>query len=316
MMRMQTLTSAESVDLRLARLAAQRYGVFTRAEALRSGATSNMIARRFADGRWERLRRGVYRLAGVPSSWSQSLVSAVLAGGDGAGASHRSAAAVWRFPRFEPGVVEISVRPSRRMREPGVIVHQTADLAATDIVAVDAIPVTTPPRTLIDLASVTPDRVEEALDDALRRRLTSLRWLEWCVGRLRRPGRGGIAVIERLLAARGGARTESPLEDRVLRLLRRAGLPEPVCQHEVRDGDRFVGRVDFAYPNLRLAIEADGYEWHSSRARWQRDLARGNDLLVLGWRVVHVTAGDLRGRPDTVLRIVEEAIDSARHDRA
>jgi very-short-patch-repair endonuclease len=93
-----------------------------------------------------------------------------------------------------------------------------------------------------------------------------------------------------------------------LRLLRSAGLPSPVCQYEIRNNGRLIARVDFAYPSVRLAIEADGYEWHSSRSRWQRDLARRNALLALGWRVMHVTAKDLDERPETVVATVKAAL--------
>jgi very-short-patch-repair endonuclease len=81
-----------------------------------------------------------------------------------------------------------------------------------------------------------------------------------------------------------------------------------VCQHEVREGGRVLARVDFAYPDLRIAIEVDGYRWHSGRARWERDLGRRNDLTALGWRVVHVTSSDLAHRPDRIVRMIAQAL--------
>jgi very-short-patch-repair endonuclease len=84
----------------------------------------------------------------------------------------------------------------------------------------------------------------------------------------------------------------------------RAGLPKPAIQHEIRDRGRLVAIVDFAYPDVRLAIEADGYRWHSGRARWRTDLQRRNAVTALGWRIVHVTWEDLERTPDELLRLI------------
>src|SRR5207249_2080176 len=142
-------------------------------------------------------------------------------------------------------------------------------------------------RTIIDLAAViSGETLEEALDVALQRRLTSLSRVRWRLADLGRHGRPGIAMLRRLIAARSGVEAvpESVIETRFSRLLRRAGLPAPVRQYHVRDRGRLVARVDFAYPDARLAIEVEGFRWHSGRARWERDLGRRNELTELGWR--------------------------------
>ena len=100
----------------------------------------------------------------------------------------------------------------------------------------------------------------------------------------------------------------SVFERRLLRLLRNGDLPEPVRQYAIREGDRLVGIVDFAFPDYRLAIEADGYRWHSGRARWDGDRARRNDLTLLGWRIIHITWTDLIHRPDAVIEAVDKAL--------
>jgi len=313
---MQNRTTTESVDAYLARLAAERYGLFTHAEAVGAGATKNLIARRIADGRWERLRERVYRIAGAPPTWHQSLGAVLLMAGSPSGASHRSAAAVWHLPPFEPGPLEISVPQARRIRDPDVVVHRVKDLGAHQLVVVDSIPVTIPPRTIIDLAAVAPlAEVEEALDTAIHRKLVSIAWLRWYVNQVRRPGRAGIAVVERLLAARGDAETESPLEDKVLALIRRARLPEPVTQYPLFADGRFVARIDLAYPEMKIAIEADGYTWHKSKARWQRDLTRGNNLLELGWKPLRFTKDDVEQRPDEVVHRIATAVAARRAER-
>ena len=94
-------------------------------------------------------------------------------------------------------------------------------------------------------------------------------------------------------------RPESPQETRLRLLLVRSGLPVPVAQHVVRHGSRFVARVDFAWPQCRLALEYDG-AWHGEREQFARDRERLNRLLAVGRRVVFVTARDLH-RPQELL---------------
>jgi very-short-patch-repair endonuclease len=197
------------------------------------------------------------------------------------------------------------------MRRPGVVVHQVGPLATVDITILDAIRVTSCTRTLIDLAAVVPaETVEEALDDALRRRLTNLPRLGRRIEAMGRKGRPGIAVLRGFIQTRAESGTipESVIETKLLRLLRRTSSPQPECQFEVRERGRFLARVDFAYPDIRLAIEVDGYRWHSGRARWEHDLRRRNDLTARGWRVIHVTWSDLEARPDDTIRIITEAV--------
>lgn len=296
-------TTHQPLGLQVARLAAAQHGVFTRKQVARLGATKDVIRRRIQTGGWDPVAPDVFRLAGTAASWPQSLMVACLAWGEGSVISHRAAAALWRLSGFPPGPIELTVPRDRRRSAPG-IVHRRA-LTPVDTTTIDRIPVTTAARTLIDVASVADeDAVEEALDDALRRRVVSIVRLRWRVHEL--PRRRGVVLMRRLLEARtSGSAPQSVLETRLLRAMRCAGLPEPVVQHEVRDRGRVIAVVDFAYPRQRLAIEADGYQWHSGRRQWQRDRLRRNELTLLGWRMIHVTWTDLAGRRD-------EAIDSIR----
>ena len=269
-----------------------------------------MIHTRLASSRWESLHAGVYRVAGTPSSWHQRLAAAVLACGSGATASHRSAAQLQRVPGGAK-VVEVMVPRGRRVRRRGMLVHES-DLDRIDVTVVEGIRVTGVPRTLIDLASVVSAAVlEEALDDALRRRLTSVGQLRRRLEQLGTRGRSRAGLLAGLVDARSTrAVPESPLETRFLRLLRRAKLTLPAIQYEIRDGGRLLARVDFAYPALKLAIEIDGYRWHSGRAKWERDLARRNALMARGWRILHVTSTDLDGRSGDLLAWIAHALNS------
>jgi len=296
----------------MARVAAVQHGVFSRTQATEAGAGRGLIASRVGTRKWVLRYAGVYLIAGSPRSWKQELLAACFAANH-AFASHRSAAAVWQLPGGAQGILELSIPRGRRVRLPGLLVHQADALTPADVTITDAIPLTTATRTIVDLASViSTDILEEALDDALRRRLTSLSRLRWRLGQLEPRGRRGIGTLRGFVEARSGsAVTGSPLETRFIRLLRGARLPLPQCQCEIRDHGRLLARVDFAYPDIRLAIEVDGYRWHSGRVRWERDLARRNELTMRGWRVVHVTWSDLEERPEHVVQMIVAALAKA-----
>lgn len=237
------------------------------------------------------------------------MLAASLACGRGAVASHLSAGAAWSLPDISDGLPEVSVPIGRRPRPAGVIVHQKR-LSRRDTTRLGIIPVTTPARTLIDLASCVSDELlEQGLDDALRRGLVTA---ERMVARLEDAGRAqGVGRLRDLVAARAHSRSVpgSPLETRFERLARRAGVPPLVRQYHVTDGRRRAF-LDFAWPDLMLAVEVDGYRFHSGRQKWEDDRARGNMLTLLGWRVIHVTARDLDEPKDLVERL------RAAHSRA
>jgi very-short-patch-repair endonuclease len=292
----------------VADIAAAQHGVFARSQVAGFGGTKDLIRNRCAAGRWAEVAPHVFCLAGAPPTWRQALMAASLAWGVGAVVSHRAAAALWRLAGFESRAVEITVPRGRDRRGPGTV-HRNA-LHPVDVTMLDRIPVTTPARTLIDIASTSPPEVvEEALDDALRRGLVTIPRLRWRLDGLGR-GRPGVGVMRKLIDTREPAVPilDSTFERRLLRRLREAGLPEPVLQYEIRRHGRVVARVDFAYPEARLAIEADGYRWHSGRARWNHDRRRANELTLLGWRIIHVTWDDFAERSDQVVAAVRRAL--------
>ncbi len=282
-------------------------------QARQLGASDGMMHRRIATGSWERVHKSVYRLAGSSETWRQALIAACLAWGPGAVASHRAAAALWAFPGFPAGPIELIVPRGRDRKRPGTV-HRPLSLPPGDVTTRDAIPVTTPTRTLLDVAAAADARtVEEALDDALRRGLVSLKRMRWQLGQAPRNGRAGAALLRSLVETRadGLPVPQSVLETRVLRALQSVGLPDPIRQHRIRDGGRLVAVVDFAYPERRIAIEAEGFRWHGGRLRWTRDLARRNELTSLGWLVIHVTWSDIVEGPDAALRAIARAMRSS-----
>ena len=134
------------------------------------------------------------------------------------------------------------------------------------------------------MVTVTVTGVESALDDVARK------------------GRSGAGVLRQVLDERalGTARPDSLLESRMARLLRAHGLPPAVFQFEVHRNGRFVARLDFAYPAIRLAIEVDAFDSHSSPRALQHDLRRQNALVALGWTVLRFTWADVVRRPERV----------------
>lgn len=291
----------KAVDVALSRLGATQHGLVRHGQALATGMSARQIQSRVGAGLLVPLHQGVYRLAGAPRSPEQTLLAAVLAAGRPAVASHRGAAWLWRLRGFDDPFVEITVGSGQPCL-PGVVVHRTGRLDPVDVSRRRRVPVTTPARTLLDLGAVVPsDVVESALEDALMRRLIGLRLLTNTLARLGGPGRRGAGVLRALVEERDPATapTQSVLEDELLRVLRRGGLPEPVRQYDVAGV-----RVDAAYPDVKLGIEADSRIWHGGRFDVQRNSDRANVLLTHGWRVLHFTAGDIRRRSSYVVDCV------------
>ncbi len=174
---------------------------------------------------------------------------------------------------------------------------------------------TSPSRTLVDLGAVVGEAtLELALEDALRRRLTTIARLDWRLEELCAKGRGGCGRLRRLLEARRSERvTESGLETKLARLLRKGRLPAPTRQYEIFDRKRLVARGDFAYPGAKLIVEAHSYKHHSGRASWYRDIERDRRLGRLGWQVMYVTDEDLRRRPEKVIAEIRDALRDRAH---
>ncbi|MEZ5169442.1 MAG: DUF559 domain-containing protein [Acidimicrobiia bacterium] len=285
-----------------------QHGLITRQQALHAGLSKSMIARRLGSGTWERLGAAVYRLVGTRRGWEQRLLAACLAGN--AIASHRSAAALWSLAGSTRSVVEITTRRHHRTKNPEVSCHESHTLFAQDVTELDNIPVTMPTRTIIDLAVVLPeDDVEIALDDALRRSLTSLPRIRTMLDVLG-PHRPGRARMDLVLDRRpeGDAVPESYLETRFAQVVRKAGLPEPERQVRVESRNR-IAYLDFAYREARVAIEVDGYEGHGGRSAWQAGLERMNRIGEVGWQVLHFSSTDIERRPDRVAEQVLTALN-------
>ncbi|MFA5883905.1 MAG: type IV toxin-antitoxin system AbiEi family antitoxin domain-containing protein [Acidimicrobiia bacterium] len=281
------------MEPRIADVFAQQLGLITSAQAHQLGLTRDAVLHRVERGDWERVRTGLFRLRGSRHTWEQDTLTATLAAGPLAWASHFTALRLWGYRGFDDAPIEITVPLDRRPRIAGVRVHRSGTVAEADLRMLDAIPLLSAARTLADVSSRFDDAALGALiDDGLRRRVLSLHALHAVARRLPTiaPGRSPERMA-RLLAVRtaGFHPGDSELESTVHRTLVNAGLPAPVRQHRLTVNGRTYF-LDLAYPERKIAIEVDGFEFHRERNAFDHDRARQNDLVGAGWTVVRFTS--------------------------
>ena len=300
-------------DAALARMAATQHGALSVAQARAAGLTWEHIRIRVRSGLLVPVHRGVYRHAAAPESRRSDLMAAVLACGQGAVASHRSAGRLWALrgvPRWRP---EVTVPGTRCPRVAGVVVHRTDRLDPEDVAAVDGVPVTSLARALLDLGAILPAPVlGTTVEDAAIRGLVAPLELVCALERLGGPGRRGSAALRAVVTAMAPpAALESRLEVALLRLIRESGAPRPVPQLEaVVAGGRRV-RFDFAWPDRRLAVEADGRRWHATATDFERDLARHNAVTAAGWRLYRFGWADVHQRRERTLATLSAVLRQA-----
>jgi very-short-patch-repair endonuclease len=289
-------------------LAARQHGVVSRAQLVALGFSKAAIDARVKAGRLYPLYRGVY-LVGHPlvPPFAREM-GAVLACGDGAVVSHLSAAHLWALLPYPARHRRIDVTvPGRDSRGgEGIRAHRVKRLHPRDTRTCRRIPVTTPARTILDLAGSELPRVfEQALAEAERRKLVTRRHLEAV---LERNGRRAGAPLLRAALASDAAPpwTRSEAEERFLALVRSAGLPPP--EVNVRLGPY---EVDFLWRAERLIVEVDSFGFHSSRAAFESDRLRDAELQANGLRVVRVTWRQLAGEPEEMLGRLARALDAA-----
>ena len=295
-------------EARLVAFAREHHGLYRSADALELGLSPYQIAARVRRGLADRVGKGVYRVAGAPESREQLVLAAVWR--THGVASHRCAAWFHGILDRGPPRPEVTVGARDAHELDGVIVHRSLDLGRSRVIRFDGIPVTSVARTLVDLGQVVGERqLESALHRAMHRGLLRLEDLVEEYRCLSRPGRHGAGPIGRLLRELdpGMAPAESELELQIVRVLRRASLPEPVRQFEVEvDCERF--RLDLAYPDRMLFLEGDGFGVHGLRPAFENDRRRQNLLVLAGWRPLRFTWRQVRSTPWTVTEQVAGAL--------
>jgi len=296
------------LDRRLAAIAVNKHSLVTLADVQDAGGGRGSAHRRVASGRWEQTASGVYRLAGVPSSYESRVMGAVLAAGPGAAASHLCAARLLGID-FVTAAPELSIPRGRRHRPEGIRVHQSTDLDRCEIQLAAAIPVTDPARTLLDLGRyIGPGALQRAVEQARRLELVCWSDLIRCLVTHARQGRHGIRRL-RLVIADGvayDAVTDTDSELLALSIIRERGLPEPVLHHRVYDAEgELLAELDLAYPERKAAVEIDGTA-HLDPAIRRKDDARDHELRRRGWTIRRVWWEIPVRQPDQFARLMRD----------
>jgi very-short-patch-repair endonuclease len=232
-------------------------------------------------------------------------MAALLASGPESMLSHASAAALWGFEIGPDDPIEVSVPAERRSRRRGIRVHRRVVSVLADISILDGIPLTSPERTLIDLATrLEPMQLERAVNEADKFDRVRADDLHASLGRHR--GEPGVAHLRRLLEPSSFRLTDSDLEQRMVRLARSAGLPEPETQAWVNGF-----RVDFFWPALGIVVEADGLRYHRTAFQQKRGLERDQAHLAAGMWPLRFSHWQIVRDPTHVRSVLDSAVERA-----
>jgi hypothetical protein len=278
-----------TVERRLAALAARSHGVVTRAQLLAAGITRNEIEQRLATGALIRVHRGVFRVGHRAPSVEAAFLAAVWACGEDAVLSGRAAAHLWGILKGAAPAPEVTAPTKRQVR--GVVTRRGGSIERTTH---RAIPVTTVPRTLVDLAGhLTLDALARACHEAGVQHRTTPKQVEAVLAK--RPRARGAGALRAVLS--GEARVAlSWLERAFLKRLVDAGLPLPQTNKEASGR-----RVDCRWPDRRLTVELDSYRYHHSRHAWELDRRREREARARGDDFRRYTYGDVVESPRLML---------------
>ncbi len=290
----------------MARVAGLQRGFIVREQLLAAGLGRGAIAHRVKSHRLHLYHRGVYLVGHTAMDPLGEEMAAILNYRGHAVLSHRSAATVWELvPRAPSQDVMVTLVGKEGRSRPGLRVFRVRSLDRRDIRTRNRLPVTSPARTLLDLAAVLRDdhELEQAIGEAQARELTTASDIEAALARA--PGRKGTARIERLLDPDHGY-TRSRAERIMRAIVREAGLLRPLTNVPL------LGYVaDFLWPAERLVVEVDGHASHSSRAAFEHDRRRDQCLLAAGYRVMRVTWRQLLHDPLAVIARLAQALARA-----
>jgi very-short-patch-repair endonuclease len=292
-----------ATDQSVAAVADRQGGTIARRQLIALGISASAIDHRLRAGRLHLLHRGVYsvghRVVGVVGRrWA-----AVLACGDGAVLADVSAGDAFDIRRSASRTIHVLVGRSGHERRDGIRLHWCRSLPPDEVTTLDGLPITTPARTLLDLAAggLGGRRLEAAVDRAERQRLLDFADLGELLARY--PGRPGTPSLKAVLARYEPADTRSELEELVLELCHVHGLPRPQVNCVIE------GKVrDFLWPHAGLVVEADSYTWHRSPSALNDDRERDVELTLAGYRVLRFTWEQVTRRRTYVVSAILRAL--------
>jgi very-short-patch-repair endonuclease len=287
-------------------LAARQHGVVTRGQLLAAGLAPDVVDRRVKQSRLRAMHRGVYRVGPLVAPHAQEMAAALACGPD-AVIGHWSATVLWGLLSnvARPAVPEVIDRRGSH-RVPGVRIHRVRTLRSDEITKLEGIPVTTPTRTLFDLATLAGRRdLERAVWEAMAKRLTTpdrIRALVEC-----RRGARGTRRLSTVVEAGGPGFTRSEAEERFLALVREAQISEPESNVVVNDFE-----VDFLWRAEGLVVEIDGFAFHSTHRSFESDRRRDAVLASMGVRVVRVTWRQIVAEPIPLVARLAQTLATCR----
>lgn len=290
----------------MARLAQRQHGVVARRQLLELGMSGRAIERRLQRGQLHEVFRGVYvfgaRRIGRKGRW----MAAVVVSGERAVLSHRSAGRLWRLVPPADEWIDVTSPPGRVVRRKGIVSHES-EIWDGERSVVDGIPVTSPFRTVFDLASVLDLRgLERAWHEAevqgLRGRVSLPMLLE------RYPGRRGSRNLRALLGSPEPVGfTRNDFEEALVALVDSRGIQRPRMNADLAMRGRFF-QIDALWEEERVAVELDSRSVHGTNKHFESDKQRDRILLAEGWRTMRVTWRQLRDEPDEVAGDLRKAL--------
>lgn len=288
------------------KLAGRQHGIVARRQLLALEFSRRAIEHRVARGRLHLVMHGIYAVGWPGLTQKRRWMVAVLACGDGAMLSHRSAAALWGIGREQRGVVDVSVRRRCELRRPGLRVRGRPTLALEDIMWRDGIPVTSPVRTLVDIATeLDPLRVERAVNEADKRDLIDPEALRLALDDY--AGQPGAPLLRSLLDKRTFRLSDSDLEIFFRPIAAGAGLPPPLSRQLVNTYE-----VDFFWPDLGLIVETDGLRYHRTPSTQARDAMRDRAHTIAGMTPLRFTHYEIKHPPARVRSELNRAAELLR----
>ena len=285
-----------------AAVAAGQHGMITTAQLSAAGFGPNAVARRVAGGWLIRRGRGIYQLGVFGGRFGDEMAALLLLGPQ-AVLGRWAAVAAFDLAARAGRPVDVFVPRAAPRARGSVRPHQMTDLAPGDVVVRHGMRVTTPARTMLDLAAVAPSKVLERLVEEVQvQRLASHAELMAVVERA--GGRPGVPKLRTIVSRLDEPSfTRSEAERRLLDVVRAAGLARPQTNVRVAGLE-----VDALWRAQRLVVEVDGYAFHGTRAAFERDRRRDAQLLVAGYRVIRITWRQLTREPRRVARLIAIAL--------
>jgi very-short-patch-repair endonuclease len=279
-------------------LAQAQHWVLTRGDLEALGFSNAAVEHRVAIGRLHPVARGIYAVGRAELTPHGRWMAAVLACGDGAVLSHRSAAELWGIGYEEKGRVDVTIRRRSRLERAGIKVRSRQKLPEPSVVRRDGIPVTHPVQTLIDLATeLKPLRLERAVNQADVHDLIDPETLRTALDG--HAGEPGVKKLRTMLDRHTFRLSDSDLEVLFRPLARAAAFPSPLSKHWVLGFE-----VDFWFPDHGLVVETDGLRYHRTPAQQARMVKRDQKHTAAGLRVLRFTHWQIAHAPGEVTQVL------------